>query len=249
MTAEALDGVGVDAVPVAEVAQAGAQGRTHVLPAPDADVDVVPLREDPAVAAGHGAELDQREAAVPLLVDRAVRHVAFERDADRRLAAQPQRARRQPVRAVGADDYVGLDGTAVDDGSGAAFVPLDGGDLHAVAEVGPRGGSLLGQEVIEASPLGHQDQRLAAAALERPAVAKPKSHPVDDVLDDRLDGDGQLADRAHRQPAATGLVAREAGLVDEEHARAGRREPVGGGRSRRPRSDHDRVEPLHSGGC
>jgi hypothetical protein len=58
-----------------------------VLPPADADVDVVALREHPAVAARNRAQLDRGEAVVLLVVNVGVGDVSFERDPVRVAAA------------------------------------------------------------------------------------------------------------------------------------------------------------------
>ena len=57
----------------------------------------------------------------------------------------------------------------------------------------------------------------------------------------------ELAHRARRETVATRLLAREALLVDHHDAVPERREPVGGGRSRRSGAYHEHVElPVDS---
>ena len=86
---------------------------------------------------------------------------------------------------------------------------------------------------------------VAVAADEGAAVIEPALDSADDVLDDRLDAERQLLHGAEREPAAAGLVAREARLVEQEHTGAGACEPVRRRRSGRPCTDHRDVEPLH----
>ena len=76
--------------------------RPLALPAADSDVDVVALREDPAVAAGHVRELEAKAALVALAGDDAVGDVCFERDAIVAPVVKPGRAGADPVHAVGA---------------------------------------------------------------------------------------------------------------------------------------------------
>src|ERR671934_105833 len=80
MAPEALHARLVDAAAQAEVAQLRPESRAHALPASDADVRVVSLREDPAVAAGDRSELDRGESLVLLPADVGVGHVPLERD-------------------------------------------------------------------------------------------------------------------------------------------------------------------------
>src|SRR5581483_1348707 len=96
---------GVDAVLATEAVEVAAQPRPLALPAADAEVHVVALREDPAVAAGERAELDHRDSPVALVEGR----VALERDAVDDLSAEAERARGDPVRAVRADHDRRLD--------------------------------------------------------------------------------------------------------------------------------------------
>src|SRR5919201_5084650 len=94
----------VDAVEDAEAAQLLAPARPSALPASDADVDVLGLREDPAVAAGDGTELEQRTATKARAGDRRVPSVALVGDAVAATVCEAERPRRHAVDAVGADD-------------------------------------------------------------------------------------------------------------------------------------------------
>src|SRR5581483_12442929 len=82
-------------------------------------------------------------------------------------------------------------------------------------------------------------------ADDRVPVAEAELDEVDLLLDDRRRVDRAAADGAHGEPAAAGLVAGEAGAVDEQDCGARGREPEGGGRARRPPTDHERVVTLH----
>src|SRR5919198_1014365 len=81
------------------------------------------------------------------------------------------------------------------------------------------------------------DVRVGDVSLERDAV--------DDVLANRVDRERELLDRAEREPAATRLVARKAGLVEEQDVGACLCKPVRSRRPSRPRADDCDVEPLH----
>ena len=220
------------------------QSRTLRLPAADADVDVVALREDPGVAAGNRAQLDQRPSAI-VLARVNMSNVSLERDPVRAAAGEPERAHGQPVDAVG-PDRDGRRRRRVVEAHGHRFVVhLQPRGAHAVAEVGPGGRGLLGEVCVEPPPLRHQDQRLLAPPLDAAAVAQAEPNPSHGVLDHRLDRDRELADGAIGEPSPARLVAREALTVEQQHARARARETEGGGRSRRTGSDHDRIEALH----
>ena len=82
-------------------------------------------------------------------------------------------------------------------------------------------------------------------AREAAAVAKPDPEPVDDVLDDGVDGAGRVAERASRQPSSARLVPREASAVDQEHLRPPAREAERRRRARGAGADDDDVEALH----
>jgi hypothetical protein len=231
----------------AEVAEMSPQARPLALPAADADVDVVALREDPPIPSGDRAQLDRREPAKALLGDWAVGDVALERNAVDGALPEAERASRRAVCAVGADEGCCSDPFAVDPERDPGLLDRDVGDLHSVAEVGAGSRRLLGQVVVEASPLGHQDEGLRAAPGEGRAVTKPQLHPVDHVLDDRihLETARQLPDGTQRQAAAARLVARKTRLVDEEHARPRPGQPVRARRACGPGTDDDRVEAHH----
>ena len=137
-----------------------AEARALALPAADADVDVVALREDPAVAAGDRAQLERSQPAVAVLRDGSIRDVPLKGHAVDGSLAEAEGARRRPVRAVGADERRRHDPVAADlDGDAPVF---RGHLLHldSVPEVSAGGRGLLGEVMVETAPLRHQDQRL-----------------------------------------------------------------------------------------
>ena len=81
MPAEIGEPLQLDAVVLAKDTEVAAQLRTFAAPAADADVDVVALREDPAVPAGHGTEFEHERPAPPSRRKLLIREVALERDA------------------------------------------------------------------------------------------------------------------------------------------------------------------------
>src|SRR5262249_18355674 len=138
---------GIDAVRLAEPCEMLAQTGALGLPAADSQVDVVALREDPAVAAGYGAELEHEPARVPLGVDALVREVPLERSPVLAVGAQAERPRRDAVRAVRADDDLrGVVGDPV-------LAHLR--HAHALAELGAGGDGLLDEVRVEPPTLGH----------------------------------------------------------------------------------------------
>src|SRR5439155_18726476 len=68
VAAQVACGLRVDAVLLAETSEASAEVRRLALVAADADVDVIALREDPAVAAVNDADRDDHRAAIPRVV-------------------------------------------------------------------------------------------------------------------------------------------------------------------------------------
>src|SRR5919204_5625595 len=203
---------------------------TCSVPSSDADVDVVSLGEDPRVAAWDNAEFENHAASVARGIDVRVGDVSLERDAVDDVPAKVERPRRSAVCPVGGHDQAGVHGRRI------AF--------DAVAKLGTSLDRALDEEVVEAAPLGHQRQ-VAAPAHERAAVVEAALDAADDVLDDRVDREGELLDRAELDPAATRLVARKAGLVEEQDVGACLCKPVCSRRPSRPRADDCDVEPLH----
>ena len=205
--------LGIDPVRLAHTQQVGAQPRAFARPPAHADVDVVALGEDPAVAAGNGRDLERHRARVPLVAG----EVRLEGDPVHDVAGESELLRARAVAAVGADDELGVELARVD------------GD--ALAHFRARLGGALEQEVVEPFALRHVRERRLRATGEVRAEVEPALDAVDHLLDDGLDRERQEARSAQRDAAAARLVAREARLVEQKHARARAREAVGGGRS------------------
>ena len=199
----------LDAVVLAKNTQVTAQMRTFAAPAADADVDVVALREDPAVAAGHSAELEHEHPVQPSQRKLLVRKVALERHAVDDPTAQAERSCGDPVRAVGADHRADLDRLSVDTQLGRG---VDGG-VHALAKLDPCGDCLLDQKRVEPAALCHQAEHARRFALDLGSVPQPAAHARDPVFHDGLDGERQLPDGPRREPTSARLVSREARLV------------------------------------
>ena len=134
---------------LAKPAQMLAEARALALVAADADVDVVALRKDPAVATGDDRKLEHHRPGVA----RLVREVRFERDAVHDLAAEPELAGGDAVAAVGADDDACRDLGPVNRQPVRAHVR----DLDPVAHVGTGLCSLLQEEVVEPDKLDRSD--------------------------------------------------------------------------------------------
>ena len=170
--------------------------------------------------------------------------VALERDAVP-PRAEAEGPRGQAVDAVGADHDRRGRGCSVEADRAPVVVQLERGGAQPVPEVRACRRGLGGEVRVEAAPLGHQHKRPLASPDKAGPVAEAELEAVDHLLDDGIDGDRQLFDRALGQPAAARLVAREAGPVEQEHLRPGAREPVSGGRAGRPGPDDDHIELLH----
>ena len=151
------------------------QSRAFALPAAHADVDVVALREHPAVTPGDRAELEDGASPIPVLADRLERHVALQRDGEHVVAAEPEPVANSSVDAVRADEHAALDTPAVDAQRDAGLPDLDVRHLHAVTDVRAGGDGLLEQMLVEADALRHLDQRPLAVPFEAHPVRRAES--------------------------------------------------------------------------
>ena len=93
ITAQFFELVEGSAVRLAEPPEMGPQARSLLLPAADAEIRVIALREDPAVAARDDAQLEREPPVVRRAIHLRVGHVPLERDADDAVAAELERAR------------------------------------------------------------------------------------------------------------------------------------------------------------
>ena len=223
-----------------------AQARPFCHPPADAEVGVVALREHPAVAAGHDAELDPGGARVPLLPERAPGHVPLERDPPDDPVAEAGGSGDDAVRAVRADEIRRAHARSSDAGGDFLVVELELRDRRSVPEVGACGSSLLGEMRVEPAPLRHRHERSRRGSIHRRPVRRAHDHPVDDSLDHGLDVARQVAQRSARQTAPARLVAGKARLVDEDDTGAGPRELHRRRGSGRAGSDHQHVGALHA---
>jgi hypothetical protein len=110
--------------------------------------------------------------------------------------------------------------------AGEDLVEVEPGAHQAVAGVGGQ----LGPGQLQAHPPAEDAQ----AAVVQPAglLARVDPHTV------------QLADRPRGEPVAADLLAREGGLVQQQHVQPGLGKVVGGGRPGRPGPHHDDVGVL-----
>jgi hypothetical protein len=246
VAANGLERRRVRAVLPHEAVEPGSEARPLAHPAPDAEVGVVPLREHPAVPAGHDAELDPRGCLVPAASEGVPGDVPLERDAAHDAVSEPGGASDDAVRAVGADEEVRSHRVVADLRRDTVLAELERSGGDAVAEGRPGEHGLLREVHVETPPLRHQDERLGAPLGNLRSVCDPYDHAADDVLDDGLDVARRVPERSAREPSPAGLVAGKAGPVREEHARAGARQMDRGRRARRPGAGDEDVEPLHA---
>ena len=224
----------------------GRAARPLAAPAADAEVGVVALREHPAVSAGHDRELDHRG---PLEVARpSASSGTFPSSATPRTIPSPRPNDRAtmpfaPSAPTTTSARTASPPTRAVTPSPSTSIALD---ARALAELGARRGGLLGEEGVQAPALRHPDQRLVVAPRERRPVAEPQLEAVDVTLDDRRRVDRDPLQRATGEPAAARLVAREARLVGEQHARAGAREVDRRRRAGRAGTDDEDVDALHA---
>ena len=145
-----------------------------------------------------------------------------------------------------ADDGVRTNRVATDARGDARAVCLEAVDASALAELGTGRGGVLGEEGIQTTALRHADERRVVAPRECRPVSETKLEAVDVTLDDGRRVDRDPLQRATGEPAAAGLVTREAGLVGEEHARTCTREVDRGGRACGTGAHDEDVDVLHA---
>src|SRR5262245_41600034 len=118
----------------AQLGEARPKGRPLPLPAPHADVDVVALREDPAIAAGNDAELELRDTLVAI-ADDLVRHVALQRDAEDIVAAELEGLADRAVDAISPHEHGAGHKLAVDAYEDSRVIGIDVRHLGSLADV------------------------------------------------------------------------------------------------------------------
>ena len=144
--------------------------------------------EDPAVAAGHRAELESDVVGpAPAGVLRGcltARGVAFEGDGGAQ-ARQAERAAADAVRAVGGDHDAGGQQIAAGGAHCNLAVEPDAAHCVAVAQLRTGGAGLLGQKGVEPRALGHHGQRLVVAVAEFGVAAVAHAKAANFLLNDR----------------------------------------------------------------
>ena len=228
-------------------AQVIAQVRALRVPAADADVGVVALGEDPAVAAGDVAHLEQRDVLLDAGADGVVGDVGLERRGEDAVLAELERAAADAVGAVGRDEDLRARARAVveRDDRAAVLGELDGAQrtpsrksAPASAACSARNASSRLRCVISTTGARPPCSNAPSSGWRKPIVViwRSTTGPI---------ANGSSRSAAQRDAAAARLVAGEARAVDEQrpHALAG--EQMRGQRARRARADHDDVEALH----
>ena len=180
---------------------------------------MVALREHPAVAPRKRRELDH---GGPFEIARqgVERDVSLERDAADDPVSEPDAARDDAIRSVRADERVRANSVAVHARGDTRRARLQVLHAHTFPQLRADAGGLLGEKCVQPAALRHADQGLDVATRERRPVPQSQLEPVDVTLDDRRRIHGHLLQRTARETAAARLVAREAGLLGEQHARA-----------------------------
>src|SRR5262249_47972923 len=112
--AEIRELVNRDPVVLAEELEMGTETRALAPPAAGTHVDVVALREDPAVTARKGRKLEHEHSAPAVRREPLVGEVALQRDAVDDPAAEVERLRGDAIRAVCADDGIYVHAAPVD---------------------------------------------------------------------------------------------------------------------------------------
>ena len=222
----------------------GAQARPLGLPAPDADVDVVALREDPAVPPGDRPQLEHGSPPVAIAIDGVVAQVGLERDEVHAGTVAAQRARHDSVRSVRADHDPAGSGPVLRPHEHVVRPKFDLRHLRPVAEDRPGLAGTLDEKCVQHHSPGHVDQRLLALPLEPARVGEPDLEAVDDVLDHGLDREREECGGATGNATAARLVAREPSPVQQQHRESLLGQEVGRGRPRRAGTDDDDVEAL-----
>ena len=246
VSAQAAKPSWVGAVRPCEPREMSAEPRSLLVPPAHAEVGVVSLRKDPAVAAGDDAELHPRRSGVRSGVELSPVRVRLERHTGDDAVPEPGGPGHEPVRPVRADDVGRAHARAGDARDHGSPVGLDPFDSCAVPEVRAGGSGLLGEMEVEPATLRHQDERARAPAGEAAPVPDPEHEVVDHVLDDGRDVAGEMAERPSGQATTAGLVAWEALAVRQQHAGTASSEVDRRGRPRRPRPHDKHVEPLHA---
>jgi hypothetical protein len=214
---------GVESVEAAGVVKVFAEGwADSVFPATDADVDVVTLGENPAVAAGNTAELERDLAFVVVRDAVGVVDIALEGDGAFEGVFVAEVLADDAVGTVRADDDAGVVGVAVAclDLEGAVWEAADELDGVAVAEVYAGLLGVFDEEMVESRALSHVGDGAVVEACDVFAVAEPEMGAEDGVFDDRFEGEGEQFGCADGDAAAAGLVAGEFGAVYQEDAGA-----------------------------
>ena len=205
-----------------------AQARPLALPAADADVRVVALREDPAVAARHGAELEDERAARSASAGALVRRRSPRARRRARCAApSPSGARGRAVGAVGADRRPPTATRSRADAAATLSSELEPrpstpsrNSAPAAAACSTRKASSRRRCVIRTS--GASARALEASAVARAGSSKRSTR----VLDHRLDGERAAA--APPAPSARRRTACRAGTAPCRRAARARPRARGG---------------------
>ena len=208
---------------------------------------MVALREHPAVAAGHDAELDPGRLRRTGCA-RARSTATFPSSATPRTIPSPSPADRAttplaPSAPTRKRAPTTCEPTRAVTPASPSSTSLDG---DSVAELCAGSRRLLREMEVEPPALRHLDERLRALPRSLAAVPDPNDHACRRrVRRPASTAHGRCLKRASGEPSAARLVARESRLVDEENAHPGPLEVDRRGRPGRSGTDDEDVEALH----
>jgi hypothetical protein len=200
---------------LAEAAQVSSEPLPFLRPTPDSDVDVIRLREYPAVPTGDRSKLDQDRILETDRAGGASREIALQGEAHRTITAQAQHLRGDAVGTVSTDDERRRDPISTDRHHDSLIVDVDASDTTTVTEIDARRSRLDNQMVIEPSALSHVGDRLAAAAMDGPSSELVEHSVRHHAFDDRLNRTRSEPFGSAGHGAATRFVARERRLIEE----------------------------------
>ena len=171
------------------------------------------------------------------------REVAFKGNgvAARRLVAEA--VGDDAIRPVRSDDDARLDGRAAAgrDRERPVHLAPECGHRVAIAELSAGSLRVLHEEGVQSPPLGHVGEGARIVADHLAAVADLHPRACDHVLHHRLDRERQEVGAPDGDTAATRLVARELGAVQQQHARTSRGDLASSGAPGRPGTDDDDI--------
>ncbi len=241
MTAHTPQVGGIEAIRPRELRQPLPQPRPGMTPAADAKVQVITLREEPAIAAGYDTEV-KAEDLLPL-GGKALGGGKVPLQPHQRAARDGHSGerRRPPIGPIGSDERARAEPLTPSPHTNTPGVPLNRTDRHPFLEGRASGDRPLSEECIESPALGQIGQRLGGVAAVSPALAQRKMNTVDRALGHRSQVERDESRRAHVDPAAARLISRELRPVEQERREPAHRTFTCRSAAGRPGADHDDI--------